>query len=40
MPKYYIQESRVPRLIPSLGRPAASLFCALDGAFQVRLRCV
>ena len=36
----YIQESRVPKLIPSLGRPAASLaFCALDGAFQVRLSC-
>ena len=30
--------SCVPRLIPSLGRPAASLaFCVLEGAFEVRL---
>ena len=37
----YIQKSRVPRLIPSLGRLAASLaFCALDVAFQMHFRCV
>ena len=33
LPKYYIQVSRVPKLIPSLVRPAASLARAVNSVY-------